>query len=102
MRIGDMERQAVDPAAHQREPSTEQERRRYTELVRGCERSSLAPEQVARERETPPWDFIDPAKHGIHLARGGAEAAALHCREQVAFEHDAARPATLDLFRQGH
>src|SRR6516225_3656294 len=101
-RLGDVERQAIDPAANERITTGEQERRRNAELARDRERPPLAPEQMERHAKTPPRDFIDPAQHRLDLARAGAEAAALHGRKQVALEHHPVGPAPLDVGRQAH
>src|SRR5262249_6661485 len=58
--------------------------------------------QVARQAKTPPRDFGDGAQRGLDVARARAEAAALHRGKQVALEHHAARPASLDFARQAH
>ena len=46
MRLGDMQRHAVDPAAHQRVASGEQQRRRDAERAGDRKRAALAPEQL--------------------------------------------------------
>src|SRR5512144_2110181 len=102
MRFGVVEWSSVEPAAHQRAAGGEQEGRCNAELVRGHERSSLAPEQVARQYETPPRNFVDPTQHRLRLAGGRGKATAFNGREQIALEHHAARPAALDFARQGH
>src|SRR5262245_56196360 len=101
-RLGDVERQAIDPAADERIATREQERRRDAELARDRKRTALAREQMARHTKTPPRDFVDPAQHRLDLAGARAEAAALHRGKQVALEHHAARPASLDFARQAH
>ena len=92
MRLGDMQRHAVDPAAHQRLASGKQQRRRDAELTRRGERATLAPEQQDRQTAAPPRHLIEPAQHRIDFAVVGAEAATLDGRKHVALEHDAAAP----------
>src|SRR5260370_26182631 len=64
-RLGDMERHAIDPAAHQRPAPGEQQRRCDAELARGGERAALAPEQQDRQTAAPPRHLIEPAQPRI-------------------------------------
>src|SRR5262249_12620662 len=100
--LGEVGRQAIDPAPDERIATGEQERRRDAEFARDRKRAAFAREQVARQAKTPPRDFVDPAQHRLDVARAGVEAAALHRGKQVALEHHAARPAPLDFARQAH
>ena len=92
MGLGDMERHAIDPAAHQRTASGKQQRRRDAELSRSGERAALAPEQQDRQTAAPPRHLIEPAQHRIDLTAVCLKAAALDGRKHVALEHDAAAP----------
>jgi hypothetical protein len=102
VRLGNMQRQAVDPAAHQRALAAEQQGWSDAELARDRQRAPLAREQVARQAEAPPRHLVDAAQHRLDVVWGRAEAAALDRRQQVALEHDAASPASLDFARQSH
>jgi hypothetical protein len=97
--LGDMERHAIDPAAHQRLASGKQQRRRDAELARSGERTALAPEQQDRQAAAPPRHLIETAQHRIDLVAICLKAAALDGRKHVALEHDAALPAPAKLRR---
>src|SRR5262249_31793235 len=102
MRLGDGERQAVDPAPDHRVVGGEQERRRNAEFTRDRQCAPLAREQMARQAATPPWHFVEPAQHRFHLVGADREASAFDGRKQVALDHEAAGPAFLDIARQAH
>ena len=93
MGLGDMQRHAVDPAAHQCMVSGKQKRRRDAELAGSRERAALAPEQQDSQAAAPPRHLIESAQHRIDLAAVDLKAAALDCRKHVALEHHAALPA---------
>src|ERR1700730_16796597 len=74
-RLGDMERHAIDPAAHQRTAAGKQQLRRDAELARSGERASLAPEQQDRQPAAPPRHLIETAQHRIDFAAVGRKGA---------------------------
>jgi hypothetical protein len=78
VRLGEMERYAFDPAAHQDAASGQAERWRHPQRSRGRQRAALAAEQMVRHHKAPPRDLVDAPQHGLDLAGLGAEAAALH------------------------
>src|SRR5262249_61873372 len=57
-RLGDVERQAIDPAADERIATGEQERRREAEVARGPQRPPLARAEMARHARTPPPGLV--------------------------------------------
>src|SRR5262245_47507910 len=91
---------AVDPAAHEYAPSGKEQRRRDAELSGDRQGPAFTREEVTGDREAPPGHLVDPAQHRLDLARRRGETAALDGREGVAFEHQAARPAALELARR--
>src|SRR5262249_60771140 len=56
-RLGDVERQAIDPAADERIATGEQERRRDAAPAPDRKRAALARGQMARPAQTPPPGF---------------------------------------------
>src|SRR5262249_54701502 len=102
VRLGDVQRQAVDPPADRCIATSEQERRRNAEFAGNRERPPLACEEMARQAKTPPRDFIDAAQHCLDVTGAASEAPAFHRRKRVALEHHARRPAALDVARQTH
>ena len=97
MRLGDMQRHAVDPAAHQRAASGKEQRRRDAERLGAGERLLLAAEQFIGERPAPPRHLVEAAQHGIDIAIVGAKAAALDGGKHVALEDGAAVPAIAEF-----
>ena len=99
MRLGDMQRHAIDPAAHQRAASCEQQRRRDAERAGNRQRAAFAPEQKMRQSAAPPRHVIDAAQHRVDLAALAAKTAAFDGGEDVALEHDAAAPSRPRVLR---
>src|SRR5579871_3187327 len=103
--FGDVQRDALDPAAHQRAPPGKDERRRDAELAGGRQVVTLAPEQRNRQGTAPPRHVAEVPQHGVDLTAVGFEAAALDGGKHVALEQGAAAPAAVKLvgfLRLGH
>jgi hypothetical protein len=87
--LGDVQRHAVDPAAHQHAAAGEEQRRRDPEPPGDRERAAFAPEQQMRQTPAPPRHAVEAAQHRFDLAGLGAETAAFDGGEHIALEHDA-------------
>ena len=97
MRFRDVQRHAVDPAAHQGVLAGKEQRRRDAERAGNGERAAFAPEQRVRQSPAPPWHAVKPPQHRLDLAALGAKAAALDGGKHIAFEHDAGMPAAVQF-----
>ena len=95
--LGDVQRHAVDPAAHQDVPSGKKKRRRDAERAGKRKRVAFAAEQRVGQRTAPPRHAVEPAQHRVDLAGLGAKAAALDGGKHVALEHDAGMPAAVQF-----
>src|SRR5262249_52661286 len=100
--LGNLQGHPIDPAAHEDATSGKEQRWRDAELASNRKPLAFTPEQMMGHGKAPPWPLVDTAQHRLDLACRRREAAALHGRERVTFEHHAARPASLDFGRQAH
>ena len=101
-----MQRDAVDEAAHQRLPAGPEQFRADVEIARQRQRAALAGEQMAGERIGPRRHLIEPAQHRVNLAGILAKAAAFDGREHVALQQHAFGPSRRQnggvVFGQAH
>src|SRR5262249_39713802 len=93
--LGNLQGHPTDPAADA--TSGKEQRRGHAELASNRKRLAFPPDQMMGHGKAPPWPLVDTAQHRLDLARRRREAAALHGRERVTFEHDAPGPASLDF-----
>src|SRR5215470_12882218 len=75
--LGQMQRDTIDEAAHQRAPSGPEQFGPDVEALRARQRLPLAREEMARRPKRPPRHLVEPAQHGVDLAAVATEATAL-------------------------
>ena len=106
MRLCQMQRDAVDEAAHQRAAAGPQQLGSDLQALGQRQCPALARKQVSRWNERPPRHLIEPPQHRVDLAVLAAKAAALDGRKHVALEQHAFGPARRQhrgvVFRQTH
>ena len=73
VRLGQLQRHAIDEAAHQRLPAGPQQFRPDIEVARQRQRAGLAAEQMTRRQVGPPRHLIEPAQHGVDFAAPARE-----------------------------
>ena len=73
VRLGQMQRHAVDEAAHQRLLAGPQQFRPDVQVARQRQRAAFASEQMTRRHVGPPRHLVEPAQHRVDLAGIGCE-----------------------------
>ena len=91
--FGEMQRNAIDEAAHQRSPTGPQQLRPDLQAAGLGKGTALAPEQMARRKVGPPWHLVEPPQHRVDLAGVAAKVAALDRGKHIALEQHAIGPS---------